>query len=64
MHLCFLWCHYNQIRETGKLNETSQAGGRFFDVANSHSLGEMALKAGVKGFFNLGQLGASKVIKM
>ena len=39
-------------------------GGRFFDVANSHSLGEMALKAGVKGFFNLGQLGASKVIKM
>ena len=55
----------NKLKNMEKIIEICiQAGGRFFDVANSHSLGEMALKAGVKGFFNLGHFGASKVIKM
>ena len=40
----------------------SQAGG-FLDIVNSHSLGEMAFKAGTKGLFNLGRLGLSKAIK-
>ena len=35
----------------------------FLDIANSHSLGEMAFKAGTKGLFNLGRIGLSKAIK-
>ena len=33
------------------------------DIANSHSLGEMALKGSLKGLYNLGRIGASKAVK-
>ena len=37
--------------------------GGFLDIANSHSLGEMALKADMKGLYNLGRIGLSKAVK-
>ena len=46
----------------GKRSSPSSGAG-FLDIGNSHSLGEMALKAGLKGPFNLGRIGASKAIK-
>ena len=47
---------------TGKRSSPSSGAG-FLDIGNSHSLGEMALKAGLKGAFNLGKIGASRAVK-
>lgn len=50
-----MWDNKNQIcRESGKLNEPSQAGGL---------LGEALLKMAAKGAYNAARLGASKAVK-
>ena len=46
----------------GKLTKPSQEGG-FLDIANSHTLGEMALIGLLKGTYNLGRIGLSKAVK-
>ena len=52
-----MWDNKDQIRETGKLMEPSQAGG-FLEKL----IWEVG-KAGTKGAVNLGRMGAAKAVK-
>ena len=52
-----MWYNKDQIcQEPGKLIEPSQAGGNLFNIHDSHSLGEIALK----GLANTGAYFAKK----
>ena len=59
-----MWDNKDQIRqEPGKLTGPSQAGGGLFDIHDSHSLGEIALKGLANSGAYLARYGAAKAIK-
>ena len=58
------WDKKDQIRqEPGKLIEPSLAGGSLFDIHDSHSLSEIALKSLANSGAYLARKGAAKAIK-
>ena len=60
MLMFFYTCAERGITKTKFVK--GQDGG-FFDIANSHSLSEIAAKTALKGLYNASRLGASKAIK-
>lgn len=51
------------VKNRGKLIEPSQDGGSFFDMYNSHSLGEMALKGALNTGIFAARKGLAKAVK-